>query len=90
MLERSVTICNSLGLHARAAAKLVRLAGKFESSIQLKRVDTGVTANAKSILSILYIAAGIGSTVSITTEGRDEADAMEAIEQIFLNGFGEI
>lgn len=90
MLERSVTICNTLGLHARAAAKLVRLASKFESSIHLKRVDTGVTANAKSILSILYIAAGIGSSVSITTEGRDEADAMDAIEQIFLNGFGEI
>lgn len=90
MLERTVTVCNTLGLHARAAAKLVRLASGFESRIEITRVDSGVSANAKSILSVLYVAAGVGSVISITAEGADETEAMTAIEKLFLDGFGEL
>ena len=90
MLERHLTIINALGLHARAAAQLVRLAASFRCRILLRRDDTGVTANAKSILSVLYIAAGYGVKLSLTTDGEDEAEAMEAIEKLFLDGFGEM
>ena len=90
MLERSIEIKNALGLHARAAAQLVRLAGRFRCRITLKREDTGVTANAKSILSVLHLAAGFGVNMSVTADGEDEADAIAAIEKLFLDGFGEI
>jgi phosphocarrier protein HPr len=90
MLERTVTVCNTLGLHARAAAKLVRVASNFESRIEIKRVDSGVSANAKSILSVLYVAACVGSLISITVEGPDETEAMNAVERLFLDGFGEL
>lgn len=90
MLERSVEITNPLGLHARAAAQLVRLAGLFRCRILLKREDTGVTANAKSILSVLHLAAGFGVSISVTADGEDEAEAIAAIEKLILNGFGEI
>ena len=79
MLERTVTVRNALGLHARAAAKLVRLSCEFHSSINLFRPDTGTTANAKSILSVLYIAAGCGSELRITVDGSDENEAIDAI-----------
>jgi phosphotransferase system HPr (HPr) family protein len=90
MLERNLTVINPLGLHARAAAKLVRLASEYESSVLLRRVDTGVSADAKSILNLLYVAAASGSVVSITIDGPDEAEAAVAIEQLFSSGFGEI
>ena len=90
MLERSIEIKNALGLHARAAAQLVRLAGRFRCRIILKREDTGVTANAKSILSVLHLAAGFGVSISVTADGEDEAQAIAAIEKLILNGFGEI
>ena len=90
MLERHLTIINALGLHARAAAQLVRLAGRFRSQITLKRLDNGVTANAKSILSVLYIAAGYGVELNVTADGEDEAGAIAAIEKLFVGGFGEI
>ena len=90
MLERHLTIINALGLHARAAAQLVRLAGHFRCQITLKRLDTGVTANAKSILSVLYIAAGHGVELNVTADGEDEIEAIEAIEKLFLDGFGEM
>ncbi len=90
MLECTLTVINPLGLHARAAAKLVRLACTFESEVKIENLDTGVYANAKSILSVLYIAAGVGSSISIAVEGPDEAEAAAAIEQLFSSGFGEI
>ncbi len=90
MLERTLTVINPLGLHARAAAKLVRLACTFESTIKIEKHDTGVDADAKSILSVLYVAAGFGSSISITVEGPDEAEATAAIEQLIRSGFGEI
>lgn len=90
MLERTLTVINPLGLHARAAAKLVRLASSFESRVTLKKLDSGVSADAKSILSLLYVAAGKGSIVCISIEGPDESDAAAAIEHLFSTGFGEI
>ena len=90
MLEGSVKVVNHLGLHARAAAQLVRLAGKYRSTIILRREDSGSYANAKSILSVLALAASFGSTLSLEIEGVDEQEAFDKITSVFENGFGEI
>lgn len=90
MIERTLTIVGRLGLHARAAAKLVRLTSEFQSQVSLRRSDGSVTADAKSILSVLMLAAGRGSEVRACAEGIDEEQAMNAIEELFANGFGEI
>jgi phosphotransferase system HPr (HPr) family protein len=90
MLDGTVKVVNPLGLHARAAAQLVRLAARFRSTITLKREDSGAFANAKSILSVLALAAPIGTTLLIEVEGDDEQEAREAIVNIFAAGFGEI
>lgn len=90
MLERKVTIINQLGLHARAAAQLVRTARLFRSRIILTHGSTGESANAKSILSLLHIAAGIGVSIIVTADGEDEQAAMEAVEKLFADGFGEL
>jgi len=90
MLERHVEVRNMLGLHARAAAQLVRLANQFASEITITRADNGVTANAKSILSVLHIAAAIGTPLIVITDGADEDEASDAIEKLFVDGFGEM
>ena len=90
MLETTAKIRNQLGLHARAAAQLVRLASSFKSSVKLRRTDNAVVADAKSILSVLTLAAAKGTEVNIEVEGADESDAMRAIVEIFEYGFGEI
>ena len=90
MIENTVKIVNQLGLHARAAAQLVRLAGKFKSRINLVRNDNGVMADAKSILSVLTLAAAKGTELQLIIEGIDEIETSEAIIEIFANGFGEL
>ena len=90
MLETKITISNQLGLHARAAARLVRLAGNYKSDIEIKRTDTGVSANAKSILSVLTLAASKGIELVIKAEGADEKEALRVLEELFADGFGEI
>ena len=90
MLKGKVKIVNTLGLHARAAAQLVRLAGSFQSNIELKRLDTAVVADAKSILSVLTLAATKGTELKLQVEGTDEKIASQAIKEIFLDGFGEL
>jgi phosphotransferase system HPr (HPr) family protein len=90
MLEAKVKIVNQLGLHARAAAQLVRIASTFESRILLKRADNHTFADAKSILSVLTLAASKGTELNIEIEGADESKALETIEKIFKDGFGEI
>jgi phosphotransferase system HPr (HPr) family protein len=90
MLEGKIKIINPLGLHARAAAQLVRLASSFKSRIKLRRTDNGVTADAKSILSVLTLAAAKGVELELKVEGEDEAEAFESIEKRFAEGFGEI
>ena len=90
MLEASFTVLNPLGLHARAAAQLVRLASGFKSKILLSRPDTNAFADAKSILSVLTLAASMGTVLFVRVEGEDERDALEAVDQLFGEGFGEI
>ncbi len=89
MRESTILVVNRLGLHARAAAQLVRLAARFTSSITVFRSDRNVFANAKSILSVLALAAAKGTELVVTVEGEDEAAALEDIEMLFANGFGE-
>jgi phosphocarrier protein HPr len=90
MLEDKARIVNQLGLHARAAAQLVHLANKFKSSIKLQRSDNKGVADAKSILSVLTLAATIGTELLIFVEGMDELPAMTAIKEIIGKGFGEM
>lgn len=90
MIERTLTIKARLGLHARAAAKLVRLANGFESQVFLRRLDNSASADAKSILSILMLAASHGTALRARAEGVDEEAALNAIEQLFADGFGEL
>ena len=90
MLEKKIKIINPLGLHARAAASLVRLAGTFQSEIRIKRTDNAVIADAKSILSVLTLAASKGVELDVEIEGSDESRAAQEIEELFKNGFGEI
>lgn len=89
MRESRILVINRLGLHARAAAQLVRVAAKFKSGVTLFREDRNVFANAKSILSVLALAASKGTELSITVEGEDEETALLEIEMLFANGFGE-
>ena len=89
MVERRLTVTSPLGLHARAAAKLVRLASGFVSKVELRRVDSGLSADAKSILSILMLAASRGTELHASVEGTDEEAAMSAIDRLFDEGFGE-
>jgi phosphocarrier protein HPr len=89
MQERTVTISNRLGLHARAAARLVRRASQFTSTVQLIRQDTGESADGKSILSVLLLAASRGTSLIIKTDGDDEERAMNALVELVEQKFGE-
>ena len=90
MIERTLLIKGRLGLHARAAAKLVRVASGFQSQVVLRRAGSEVTADAKSILSVLMLAGSRGTELQARAEGVDEEVAMKAIERLFAEGFGEI
>jgi phosphotransferase system HPr (HPr) family protein len=90
MLESRVKIINPLGLHARAAAQLVRLAGRYKSRVNLTRTDNAVTADAKSILSVLTLAASRGTELKLNVEGDDELEVTKELIEIITNGFGEI
>jgi phosphocarrier protein HPr len=90
MQQRTVTITNRLGLHARAAAKLVRLAGGFRSQVWLTRADTQhKMVNAKSIFNVLLLAAAQGTALELFTEGEDETAAAEALCKLIADKFGE-
>ncbi|GBC77584.1 Phosphocarrier protein NPr [bacterium HR08] len=89
MQRRTVQVTNRLGLHARAAAKLVQVANRFQSAITLARSDTGQTADAKSILGVLLLAASAGTHLDVTTSGEDEMEAIEAICRLIESKFGE-
>lgn len=82
-------ITNRLGLHARAAALLVRTANTFQSAIRLERVDGTAAADAKSILSVLMLAASRGTELRATADGVDEEQAIAALCELFASGFGE-
>lgn len=87
MASRQVKITNALGLHARAAAKFVEIASRFQSRIQIVR--NGDVVDGKSILGILTLAAGRGSELELVAEGSDEEQALDALEQLVNEGFGE-
>ena len=87
MQKRNVKIVNKLGLHARASAKLTQTASKFASAVWIAR--NGRRVNAKSIMGVMMLAAGLGSTVELETDGADEVEAMDAIEKLFADKFGE-
>lgn len=89
MIEGNLRIVNRLGLHARAAAQLVRLAGTFQSKIVLKRTDNGFSADAKSILNLLTLAASEGTEINLSADGSDEQEAFEAVSTLIGNRFGE-
>ena len=85
--KRHVTIVNKLGLHARAAAKLAKLASQFESDVQIKRDDR--TVNAKSIMAIMMLASGKGVGIVIEAQGLDAVEAVVQLEALILERFGE-
>ncbi len=87
MIKTSTTISNKLGLHARASAKLTKLAGSFPCEVWLSRGERRV--NAKSIMGVMMLAAGIGSTVDIETSGTDEKAAMDGLLALIADKFGE-
>src|SRR5688572_4914517 len=87
VIKKSVTISNKLGLHARASAKLTKLAGSYPCEVWLSRGDRRV--NAKSIMGVMMLAAGIGVTVEIETNGECEQEALDAIVALMNDKFGE-
>ena len=89
MQQRALCIPNKLGLHARAAAKLVRLAGTFESTVWLARAEAAQPADAKSIFNVLLLAAAQGTPIVVTTEGADEEAALRALCELIEGKFGE-
>jgi phosphotransferase system HPr (HPr) family protein len=89
MQERKVTVSNRLGLHARAAARVVRRASQYTSRVSILREDTGQEADGKSILSVLLLAASAGSSLIIRATGEDEERAANALAELVEQKFGE-
>jgi phosphocarrier protein HPr len=87
MIKTSITISNKLGLHARASAKLTKLATSFKSDVFMSR--GGRRVNAKSIMGVMMLAAGLGADVEVETAGEDEQAAMEALLALINDKFGE-
>ena len=87
MLTKDFLIINKLGLHARASALFVKTASRFTSEVRLAK--EGVEVNGKSIMGIMMLAASKGTTISLSIEGADEAEALQAIGDLITNGFGE-
>ena len=100
MIARKLVVKARLGLHARAAARLVRVASSFQSKVELRRLDDGSGApnsfagnegvDAKSILSVLMLAATCGTLLEASADGIDEDAAINAIDELFARGFGEM
>ena len=87
MTRNEITISNKLGLHARASAKLTKLAGSFPCEVWLSRGERRV--NAKSIMGVMMLAAGIGTAVTLETAGEREQEAADALQALFDDKFGE-
>lgn len=87
MIKTTITISNKLGLHARASAKLTKLAGSFPCEVWIAKGDRRV--NAKSIMGVMMLAAGIGSVVVLDTDGEREQEAMNALVALINDKFGE-
>ena len=87
MIRTTLVISNKLGLHARASAKLTKLAGGFRCDVHMSR--NGRRVNAKSIMGVMMLAAGLGSDIEIETDGPDEQTAMDALVAMINDKFGE-
>lgn len=87
MLEKEIVVSNRLGLHARASAKLVQLVQGFKSTVWL--ISKGREINAQSIMGVMMLAAGIGTTLTVRTEGPDEQRALDAVIDLFDRKFDE-
>jgi len=87
MIQTRIQISNKLGLHARASAKLTKLAGGFKSDIHLSR--NGRRVNAKSIMGVMMLAAGVGSEIEVEADGEDAQLAVNALCELIANKFGE-
>ena len=87
MIQSNITISNKLGLHARASAKLTKLAGSFPCEVWMAK--GGRRVNAKSIMGVMMLAAGIGSVVTVETDGPQEQEAMDALLALIADKFGE-
>lgn len=87
MIKTTITISNKLGLHARASAKLTKLAGSFPCEVWISKGERRV--NAKSIMGVMMLAAGIGSEVELETEGAQEQEAMDGLLALITDKFGE-
>lgn len=89
MLEKNISLSNKLGLHARASAKLVNLSERFESEIYLIRQDNQLIASTKSIMGLMMLAAPYGTNFILRAEGPDARQALEAVENLINQKFGE-
>jgi phosphocarrier protein HPr len=87
MIKTTTTISNKLGLHARASAKFTKLAGRFPCEVWMSRGERRV--NAKSIMGVMMLAAGIGTEVTLETDGAQEQEAMDALLALMADKFGE-
>ena len=87
MIEREATIVNSEGLHARPAARIVRLASTFDAEIEIMKDGVGV--NAKSIMGVMMLAAECGSQITLRADGPDAEQALAALAELVASGFGE-
>lgn len=87
MIQQAITISNKLGLHARASAKLTKLAGSFPCEVWVSRGSRRV--NAKSIMGVMMLAAGIGTEITLETSGEREEEAMQALVDLINDKFGE-
>jgi phosphocarrier protein HPr len=87
MIKTSTTISNKLGLHARASAKLTKIAGSYPCEVWLSKGERRI--NAKSIMGVMMLAAGIGSTIEVETDGAQEQEAQSAILALIADKFGE-
>ncbi len=87
MIKTSIKVSNKLGLHARASAKLTKLAGSFPCEVWLAKGERRV--NAKSIMGVMMLAAGIGSTIEVETNGEREQESMDALLALINDKFGE-
>jgi len=88
MLKKEFTIINKLGLHARAASSLVKVANSFDADVNISKDELRV--NGKSIMGVLLLAASQGSTIQVETDGPDEAQALAALGNLIVDGFGEL
>lgn len=87
MITKQLTVLNKLGIHARPAAQFVRVASRFQSEVSVEK--DGEAVDGKSIMGLMMLAVGWGAVVNVSTEGPDEADAMQALEELVNSKFGE-